>query len=103
MRDDVRQLVDKGPRRSIRMATSPICVRENDDADTLGKALDLIKAEGLKAGIGRPFAQEYRAQRRTESQPGLLRQDAAYRPLLVGDARGEPQGVLLADGAPARP
>ncbi len=52
MRDQVRKLVDKGATTLYTHGNvTDKCARDND-ADTLGKALDLIKQEGLKAGIG---------------------------------------------------
>ncbi len=52
MRDQVRDLVDKGATTLYTHGNfTDKCARDGD-ADTLGKALDLIHKEGLKAGIG---------------------------------------------------
>jgi hypothetical protein len=52
MRDEIRQLVDQGATTLYTHGHfTDMCARD-DDADTLGKALDLIHQEGLKAGIG---------------------------------------------------
>jgi hypothetical protein len=52
MRDEVRRLVDQGATTLYTHGHfTDVCARDGD-ADTLGKALDLIRKEGLKAGIG---------------------------------------------------
>ena len=52
MRDQVRLLVDQGATTLYTHGHfTDVCARD-DDAETLGKALDVIRQEGLKAGIG---------------------------------------------------
>jgi hypothetical protein len=52
MRDDVRRIVDQGATTLYTHGNgTDACARDND-VETLGKALDLFKKEGLKAGLG---------------------------------------------------
>jgi hypothetical protein len=52
MRDEVKKLVDQGATTLYTHGHFTDKLAKVDDAETLGKALDLIRQEGLKAGIG---------------------------------------------------
>ena len=96
---EIKDLVDKG-------ATLVYTHGEVTDGHTraervhvLARCMELIKKHGVPAGIGSHSLETPMACREAGRPRGLLREDLAHGPLLVGHPAGKARGMVLVQAA----